>query len=305
MKVYPVAVVGAGPAGLATALQLKRCGIETLLLESGQPGGLLLNANRVENYPGFPDGISGPELAKLFIQQSAQTGVRITRGRVLSLDFEKRSRQSPGPEGMFSLRTAERVYRALRAVIASGTRPLPLRDLAMPNSLAERVYYDVHPLLSVSGWHIAILGSGDAAFDCALSLAVRNTVTILNRSDKMKCLPLLWERAAAEANIRYKPLTSLVRVSSASSQRLGLECTNPGGAEQMVVDALLAATGREARLDFASPSLLKQMTDLERDGLLFRVGDVKNGLFRQTAIAVGDGILAAMEIRRSLSRTLG
>ena len=299
MSVYPVVVIGAGPAGLATALQLKRYGIETLLLEGGQPGGLLLNANCVENYPGFPGGIRGPELVKLFVEQAIQTGVRLAHEQVLSLDYESLSWPS-GQTEMFKLCTAEQDHQAQRVVIASGTKPIPLSDVTISDGLEERLFYEVYPLLGAAGWHIAILGAGDAAFDYALNLAARNTVTILNRGDQVKCLPLLWERAVAVESVQYRSNTRLVRVFPAANQRLRLECNGPGGEELLIADALLVATGREARLDFVPPALLQQLPDLEREGILYRVGDVKNGLYRQTAIAVGDGILVAMKISQSL-----
>ena len=300
MSIYPVAVIGAGPAGLATALQLKRYGIETLLLEGGQPGGLLLNANCVENYPGFPGGIRGPELVELFVEGAIQSGVCLTQELVLSLDYAGDSSPSSCREGNFNIRTVENLYQAGRVVIASGTRPIPLSGVILSDGLEERLFYEVYPLLGAAGWHIAILGAGDAAFDYALNLSACNRVTILNRGDRVNCLPLLWQRAAAVESIQYRPNTRLVRLNPAASQRLGLVCTGPGGEDLVEVDALLVATGREARLDFVSPTLLQQLPDQERDGILYRVGDVKNGLYRQTAIAVGDGILAAMQIYQSL-----
>jgi thioredoxin reductase len=304
MSIYPVGIIGAGPAGLATALQLQRYGVDALLLEGGYAGGLLHNANCVENYPGFPGGISGPELVRLFIAQAEQIGVRLTHELVLSLDYSGVSAPSANQEGWFSIQTAERSYQARRVVIASGTRPVPLSGVSIPVELKDRFFYEVYPLLETEGRHIAILGAGDAAFDYALNLRRRNRVTILNRGDRVSCLPLLWERASAEASIEYRPNTSLRRVFATPEGRFGLECATPNGLEMMSADALLAAIGREARLDFIAPSLRWQLADLESQGLLYCVGDVKNGLHRQTAIAVGDGIIAAMKIYQSLTEFL-
>lgn len=301
MSLHPVAIIGAGPAGLATALQLQRYGVQALLLEGGLTGGLLHNANWVENYPGFPGGISGPELVRLFITQAEGIGVRVTRQAALSLDYNRDSSLSSKEEGLFSIQTAEQRYQARRVVIASGTRPVPLSGVSIPPELGDRFSYEVYPLLQAEGWHIAILGAGDAAFDYALNLKQRNTVTILNRGDRVSCLPLLWERAAAEARIEYRPNTSLRRVFATPDGRFGLECATRHGLVQIFADALLAAIGREARLDFISPALRPQLADLESQGLLYYAGDVKNGLYRQTAIAVGDGIIAAMKIYQSLS----
>ena len=82
MKIESVAIIGAGPAGLSTALQLKRQGIKAVLFERDKVGGLLRNANLVENYPGFPGGLSGPKLVSLFEQQAWEAGVSITSAEV-------------------------------------------------------------------------------------------------------------------------------------------------------------------------------------------------------------------------------
>ena len=146
MSLHPVAIIGAGPAGLATALQLKRYGVDALLLEGGRVGGLLHNANCVENYPGFPGGISGPQLVRLFIAQAEQTGVSVTHAQVLSLDYSGFSAPSDSQEGEFSIQTAERLYRARRVVIASGTRPLSPSGLSLPKELEDRFFYEVYQI---------------------------------------------------------------------------------------------------------------------------------------------------------------
>ena len=300
MSLHPVAIIGAGPAGLATALQLQRYGVHALLLEGGLVGGLLHNANWVENYPGFPGGISGPELVRRFITQAEGIGVRVTHEAVLSLDYSPDPSPSHLSGGLFSIQTAKQLFQARRVVIASGTRPVPLSSVSIPPELMDRFSYEVYPLLKAKGWHIAILGAGDAAFDYALNLARSNTVTILNRGERVTCLPLLWERAAAEAGIEYRPNTSLRRVFATPEGRFGLECATPKDLEQIFADALLAAIGREARLDFIAHHMRQHLAVLEEQGLLYYAGDVKNGLYRQTAIAVGDGIIAAMKIYQSL-----
>ena len=101
----------------------------------------------------------------------------------------------------FRAETPQEVYRAQQAVIASGTRPRPFTDFALPLQGADRIHYEVHPLLQVKGAEIAIVGAGDAAFDYALNLAKRdNRVMILNRGEDLKCLPLLWERSQRQSH---------------------------------------------------------------------------------------------------------
>ncbi len=288
MKISPVAIIGAGPAGLAAAIQIQRFGIAPLVFEMDTPGGLLRNANLVENYPGFPRGIAGIKLARLMEQQAASVGVHLTRSRVERLDWE---------DTAFRLDTAQDAFTVRRVIVATGTRPRTLNDITIPSSLAGRVAYEVFHLFDVKDAHIVIVGAGDAAFDYALNLVGRgNTVTILNRGDELKCLPLLWERTKAAPRIDYKPHTAVVALEPGADDGLVLRCISGRDNLSIQADYLLGAIGRQPRLEVVSPRVREQAASLERSALLYFIGDVKNGIYRQTSIAVGDGIRAAMQI---------
>jgi thioredoxin reductase (NADPH) len=284
-----VVIVGAGPAGLATAIQLKRYGIEARIFESTHPGGLLWNANLVENYPGFPGGISGPDLVRSMIQQAEQHAIQLTLEIVENLTWEK---------SLYQIDTDARCYSSRCVVIASGTQPRTFPTGFVPERLRERVFYEVYPLLErkIAGAEIGIVGAGDAAFDYAINLARQNRVLILNRSQEVKCLPLLWERAGQDSRICYLPDRKLLGIKASSTGQLELLCQTSSREEKIYVDYLLGAIGRVPRLGFISPDLGKQEDGLQSGGMLYYIGDVKNGIYRQTAIAVGDGLLAAMKI---------
>ena len=288
MRIEPVIVIGAGPAVLATAIQLKRYGIHARVLERDQIGGLLRNANWVENYPGFPRGIRGVDLVRLFVEQARAASVEVTFDEVTELHHE---------DGLFRVVTRSRAHYAPVVAIASGTKPITLSDTAIPARLRDRVLYEVYPLTHMEGRRVAVIGAGDAAFDYALNLSRRNDVLILNRGEKTRCLPLLRERADACARIAYRDRTRLIELAEGPDGGLLIACESPQGISRIEVDYLIAAIGRVTQLDFASPSALR---DWETGGQLYQVGDVKNQLFRQTAIAVGNGILAAMRISGGL-----
>lgn len=291
MTVKKVIVIGAGPAGLAAVIQLKRYGIDALLLEREAIGGLLRNANLVENYPGFVGGVSGIELVRLFAAQAEQTGVHVTFGDVVMLNYI---------DDLFWVETAERVYKSKLVVVATGTRARRLTQAVIPEDVHDRVLYEVHPLSGVTGKHVAIVGAGDAAFDYALNLVRHNQVSILNQSDHLKCLPLLWERAQMQPNIRYLEKYSITQVANSGKNRIQLSCRCPDGDVVLRADYLIGAIGRDPQLNFLSDEFRKQMDRLEKNGLLYLIGDVKNSIYRQTSIAVGDGVKAAMEIYQFL-----
>jgi len=192
------------------------------------------------------------------------------------------------------VKTLQTEYRPRFVIVASGTRPNPF-PLAIPDVAQGMVFSDVYHLLHVSDKHVVIIGAGDAAFDYALNLTKnRNSVTILNRGGEVKCLRLLWERAMAESSIEYRAETPVSKIDlDETAGRLKVR-TEAG--ESLEADYLLFALGRIPQMDFLSAELV----DKKVNGLYF-VGDVKNSLYRQAAIAAGDGLRAAMEIHTNLN----
>ena len=284
-----VVIIGAGPAGIATAIQLRRYDIPTVLIEKERIGGLLWNANLVENYPGFPNGISGPKLARLFEKQMERIGVEVVFDEVRTLDVVSET---------LTVGTCLNSYRPRAVVVASGTRPRPF-PLEVSAHVRDRVFSTVYPILNVRRKHVVIIGAGDAAFDYALNLSRCNTVTILNRHGETQCLPLLWERARACAAISYRDGIAAGQIVEADAgSGLILQCESGGLEATVAADYVVFAIGREPQMNFLSARAMEWESALLERGQLYYIGDVKNGLLRQTAIAVGDGLKAAMQIYR-------
>lgn len=283
-------ILGAGPAGLAAAIQLQRSGLQPLVLEANRPGGLLWNANLVENYPAFPQGIPGPELVCRMLDQATQLGVRILPAAATSLSWQ---------EGRFQVTTRQAEFTADYLVIATGTRPRLFTDFAIPPELSTRVGYEVYPLRHWRSKTIAIVGAGDAAFDYALNLAQHNFVLVLNRSTEHRGLPLLWQRLHQHPAIHYHTQVQIRELQPLPGGRIRLKCENLG---DLTVDYLLGALGREPAVDFIGPEFQQQTAGCETEGRMFWIGDVVNGRYRQTAIAVGDGLRAAMKILEAETR---
>jgi thioredoxin reductase len=293
MDIYPVVIIGAGPAGLAAAMQLTRQGHSPLILERSHIGGLLRNANLVENYPGFPGGIRGPKLVSRIEEQAQRLDVNIFFEEALVTDFE---------DGLFRIETCERSLSARFLIAATGTQAIKLPEDQLGPGLEDKVFSEVYPLVECSGKKIVIIGGGDAAFDYALNLAGENQVRILIRGEEFKALPLLIKRAQAHPDVTIQSGIEVDIIELDQDGKLHLSLNNPDGQTRLTSDFLIAAIGREPDTSFASPSIIKQMDRLQEERQLYLIGDLKNGAFRQTAIAVGDGLMAAMEIDQLLSK---
>lgn len=289
---YEVIIIGAGPAGISAALQLQRHAIPALLIERDQVGGLLLNAGLVENYPGFPDGISGPKLVDLFKKQLEKHSISVMNAEITALDYR---------DGLFTAQLADRRLSARHIIIASGTKPRSIAAaLRIPAELQNRIYREVYPLIGLKHKRVLIVGAGDAAFDYALSLAGENRVTIFNRGTAIRALPLLVRRAEANRNIEYRENTSISELFKSENGAAGVRFISGGKTEDLETDYLIFAIGREPRLDFLPESLMNIDNPSPAERNMHFIGDVKNGAMRQTAIAVGDGVRAAMTIAAQL-----
>ncbi len=280
-----VGIIGAGPAGIAAAIQLKRFGFVPIVFEAAQIGGLLHNANLVENYPGFPGGISGINLVKLIEEQFLDHEIDLVNEKVIDLDY------SQGKDH-FMISTGEHQYFSEIIVVATGTNS---RVLTGFDSISSDLFYEVKDLTGIKNKHIIIIGAGDAAFDYAINLSRNNDVTILNQGSETKCLPLLWERCKNNEKIRYLENTKLVSADHIDGRLRFLIDVN-GEQREIIGDKLLAAIGREPEISFLSKKIIQQKDELISKDRLYFIGDVTNEIFRQASIAVGNGVLTAMKI---------
>ena len=289
MTDHKILIIGAGPAGIACAVQLKRYGFDPLVIEKSLPGGLIRSANLVENYPGFPQGIPGPNIARLLKKHLRRSHIDIVREEVIRLDYSK---------GEFTLTTDRQDYHPEIAIAASGTKP---RQIAIPGwarTAGISSYNEIIPLLKVSGKEIAVIGAGDAAFDYALNLSKSNRVTIYNRTAKIRGLPLLQRRVFLNPAVSYCENHILTCIEPAGN-KLELSFRTSKLDKIVTTDYLLTALGREPSLNFLTDSVLRDKPALEETGRLFFIGDVQNGIYRQMSIAAADGIRTAMQIALS------
>ena len=294
MSVKDVIIIGAGPAGIATAIQLRRYNINAILLEQDEPGGLMMNANLIENYPGFPNGISGLELVGNFKQHLVETGIEVLKADVSNVDYINE---------VFEISTNLKVMSSKIVVIASGTLPKQFLRPVILDEMKDKIFYDIHRILNIKNKKIVVVGAGDAAFDNALNLSAANEVIILNRSKYVKCLPLLWERVQRKENISYIKNVKIDQFYNIN-KKMYLSCLHSDCKieSQIYADYVLIAIGRVPNLGFLGEQVKSNMSYLKESKKIFVVGDVKNNSYRQVGISVGDGIRAAMEISKILWR---
>ncbi|MGE5342759.1 MAG: NAD(P)/FAD-dependent oxidoreductase [Candidatus Omnitrophota bacterium] len=299
-----VAIIGGGPAGIAAAVQLKRFDFQPLLFEKKQTGGLLWNAHWVENYPGFPDGISGPSLATELTRHLHSHAIHVFNDEIITADYHRTTRK-------FSLMTRNRSYTSDILIIASGTQPLTDGILSLtPAELQKCVAFEMHDLRDRTNGEkkkkIVIIGAGDIAFDYALQLSESpdNDIVIVFRSETINALPLLVRRVKERPTIRLESASILQTVRQGNHHALAVTFRKGEGFFTLEADVLVGAIGRTPQRDFYSPSLSDIEPELISEGRLYLAGDVKNGLFRQAVIAAGNGVETAMNIYRNDQRMM-
>ena len=278
-----IAIIGLGPAGISAAVQLHRCGVRADIYEPRKEPGLLMNANLVENYPGFPEGIPGPELMAAFLRQLDAYRPNIIRASVTSLSRD---------QGKFLIATGKAKKAYDRVILATGTEPMELDVPVAPC----RLFYEVTEV-PARFKRIAVIGGGDAAFDYALNLKGRGkSPVIICRGPAPKCLWLLFERAM-EANIPVLLGIKVLRIKGKGPLDLQIS-TN---ATPMKVDCVLAAIGRRPALGMLEKGLAAKVQHGASVPGLYLAGDVHADHYRQVAIAAGDGLKAAMAVTEALS----
>lgn len=291
-KIYPVVIIGGGPSGIAAAIQLKRSGIEHLLIEKDECGGLLRNAYLVENYPGFFKAVSGRKLTSCLVKHLNKLNIEPLYSEVKSISYSNNKK-------LFSIDIRETIFKSRIIVVATGLKPKEPEIIRKLSKKSKKfIYYNIYDLKNPRDKIILIVGAGDAAFDYALNLSRNNKVTIINRKVKIKALNLLQERVKNNRSIEYKENTIIKHIIE-DTQRIILTSNNQQ--IEKTFDIILFAIGRIPDLNFISSQIMKKRLELETKKVLYFIGDISNGNFRQASIAIGDGMKAAMEIDKLLS----
>jgi thioredoxin reductase (NADPH) len=303
-EVRDVIVVGSGPAGYTAALYTARAQLRPLVFEGSQYGGALMNTTDVENYPGFADGIAGPELMDQIRTQAERFGAELVTDDVIGVDLTGETK---------IVRTHSAAYAARSVIIATGSA---YKKLGVPGE--ERLAgHGVSWCATCDGFFfrnqdIVVVGGGDTAMEEATFLTrFGKSVTIVHRRDSLRASKIMQERAFTNDKINFVWDSEVVEVLGEASVT-GVRIRNVKTSEEQVLDAsgFFVAIGHDPRSD-----LFRGQVRLDEEGYVlvdapsthtnvpgvFAAGDVVDHVYRQAVTAAGTGCAAALDAERFLA----
>jgi thioredoxin reductase (NADPH) len=313
-EVREIVIVGSGPAGLTAAIYTARANLRPLMFEgepsstSDQPGGQLMLTTDVENYPGFVDGIMGPDLMGRFRAQAERFGAEIVTSKATRVDLGSR------PFRVWTVEPStgrEVEVRARAVIVATGARSLML-DLESERRLLG---YGVSTCATCDGFFfrgrtIAVVGGGDSALEEAIFLTkFADTVTIIHRRKDLRASKIMQDRAFRNPKIRFQ-WDSVVTEVLGDTKVEGVRLRNTVSGEESVlaVAGLFVAIGHAPNTDVFAGQLAMDANGylLTHDGThtsvdgVFACGDVQDHVYRQAITAAGSGCMAAIDAERWL-----
>lgn len=301
-QIYDLIILGGGPAGLTAALYAGRARVKTLVLAGSLPGGQPMNTDIVENYPGFPDGIDGPELGQHFVNQAKRFDAEIVLDLVTEVDFSSRP---------FTIRTHGKTYQAQAVIVATGAVP---RRLGVPG---EDKFFGrgVSACATCDGFfyrdkRVVVVGGGDSAVAEGIFLTrFASEVIIVHRRDELRATKIYQEQALSNPKIRVVWDTVVEEVLGEQTVN-GVRVRNVKTDETSVIetDGVFIYVGMVPTTELFAGQLEmddwgyivsdhRQQTNIPG---VFVAGDVQDPLYRQVVVAAGTGAIAAMEVEKFL-----
>jgi thioredoxin reductase (NADPH) len=295
-------IVGSGPAGLTAAIYAARANLEPIVLAGSTPGGQLMLTSDVENYPGFPDGIQGPDLMNLFRAQAERFGTQIIDVDIDRVDLSERP---------FRIWARGIEYRAQSVIVATGASAMWL-GLESETRLRGR---GVSACATCDGFffrdkEIAVVGGGDTAFEEAIYLTrFASKIHMLHRRDEFRASRIMVERARSNPKIEIHTNTAVEEVlGDEKVHGLRLKDTASGAERELPTEGVFIAIGHKPnteafrdwlQVDAKGYLVVRDKTNSDIEGV-FIAGDVHDHRYRQAVTAAGDGCMAAIDAERWL-----
>ena len=306
MDTVDLIIIGGGPAGLAAGIYAARADLKTVLLERGMPGGMAASTEFIENYPGFPEGIGGPELAMAMDAQARRFGLKITSDNVESI------RQS---QEHWLVETDDGIMSARAVILATGAQPSKLgvpgegkfhgRGVSYCATCDGALFRDKT---------VAVIGGGDAAVEEGLFLTKFATkVYLVHRRDRLRATKILQQRALENPKIEFCWNSVVVEILGQEAiTAVRLSDVKTGDQRLLDVEGVFVYVGLKP-----ASGLVKDLVKLDQAGYvitdenmmtsqpgLFSVGDVRSKTLRQVVTAVADGAIAAVAVEKYLEHSL-
>ncbi len=309
-SVYDVVIVGAGAAGLTTAIYTGRDGWKTLILEKEAPGGLATSTHLIENYPGFPDGVGGQELMDKFEKQAKGFGADL-------VDFEEVENVHKPEEGLFEVHTDQsQVYRGRSVLLATGSKPkhigIPGEEKYANKGISYCATCD-GPLYKDED--VVVIGCGNSGLqEAQVLLEYAKSVTFVEYLDHSIAEQVLQDRVKSHPKSRCLFSTEPIEIKGNEYVHSILVRDRETGQEQEIeTSAVFIYVGYTPYTDF-----VEDLVDLDKNGYIitddgmrtstpgvFAAGDVRSGSLAQISVAVGDGTKAAISMREYLQEQVG
>jgi thioredoxin reductase (NADPH) len=311
-----VVIIGSGPAGLTAAVYTARANLDPLVLEgepsstSDQPGGQLMLTTDVENYPGFPEGILGPDLMARFREQAERFGAETKMEKVTRVELAER----PFRIWVGDPEAPEPTYLAHSVIVSTGAQSLML---GLPRE-HELIGHGVSTCATCDGFFfrghdIAVVGGGDSAIEEATFLTkFADRVTIIHRRDELRASKIMQDRAFANEKIEFLWNSEVAEIRGADRlEGITVRNTTSGEFTELDVSGLFVAVGHKPNTDLFAGQIDRedngylitgsgeQLTATNVDGV-FACGDVQDHVYRQAVTAAGSGCSAAIDAERWL-----